>query len=145
MKRKKKYNPNKITAHAPVIVGMETNGTELQLTEYQSMLAFTLGYATKEHFDVLTQMTNILYIAGHAQGKEGAKTFCDMVALPTLSAIKARFDAKGRLGVNSDELNALKRTIEFNKAFWQVQSGELYAKCVNEVNAFYGDLEKNAA
>lgn len=124
----------------PMLVLRTMANTDMENQERACIVAFTHGVATTQHFDLINRINNLLMIAGQTdKNRAYALQFAEQRIKPALLGIKKRFDKTGKLGVNAQELQALKDIIEFNRNFWLKQTGELFAFCNEQVDAFYAD------
>lgn len=125
----------------PMLVQREIQ-PELETKEYACLIAFTHGVADQNHFDTLLLTMNLLLVAGQTdKQKRYAVDFAFKTIKPALQAIKDRVLKTGKFGVNSEELQAIKKLIEFSREFWQKQTGQLYDFCIDQVNLFYKECE----
>ena len=125
----------------PMLVQREIQ-PEIETKEYACLIAFTHGVADQNHFDTLLLTMNLLLVAGQTDKKRKyAIDFAFNGIKPALQAIKDRVLKTGKFGVNTTELNAIKKLIEFSREFWQKQTGQLYDFCLEQVNLFYKDCE----
>jgi hypothetical protein len=127
----------------PMLVFRTINNVDLETQERACILAFTHGVATAKHFDLINRINNLLMVAGQTDKKRKyALDFAETKIKPALIGIKNRCDRTGKLGVNAQELQALKDIVEFNREFWLKQTGELFVFCNEQVDAFYADLAR---
>lgn len=116
---------------------------EVETKQYACVLAFTNGFANQEHFDTLLLTMNLLLVAGQTDKKRKyAVNFAFNDIKPQLQSIKDRVYKSGKFVVNSEELTAIKKLIDFSREFWQRQTGQLYDFCVEQVNLFYKECEE---
>lgn len=116
---------------------------EVETKQYVCVLAFTNGFANQEHFDTLLLTMNLLLVAGQTDKKRKyAVDFAFNDIKPALQGIKNRVYKSGKFGVNTEELAAIKKLIDFSREFWQRQTGQLYNFCVEQVNLFYKECEE---
>lgn len=142
-KRTKRYQPKPV--HHPMLVTRKLEENIEAMNENIMLTAFQYGVATKEHFDYLTQMSNLLNIASN---KKQLKATSDYVThlMAIVKSILDRYHAKGKLGVAGEELQRLREFVRDYQQFWVRQTVGLYNECVAELNAFYAELaEKRAA
>ena len=115
----------------------------LETKQYACVLAFTNGVAGQDHYDTILFESNLLLVAGQTDKKKKyAVEFIQGEVQPALQSMKERVRSTGKFGVNSDELMAIKRLIDFSREFWQKQTGQLYNFCVDQINLFYADCER---
>lgn len=142
-KRNKSYKPKPVSH--PMLVTRKLEENVEAMNEHSMLVAFQYGVATKEHYDYLTQMGNLLNIASQ---KKKLKATSDYVAhlMAIVKSILDRYHAKGKLGVAGDELMKLRQFVSDYQQFWIRQTTGLYNDCVAELNLFYAELaEKRAA
>ena len=129
----------------PMLVQREIK-PEIETKQHACVIAFTHGVATQEHFDTLMLEMNLLLVAGQTDKKRKyAVDFAFNNIKPALQNMKDRVLKTGKFGVNTDELKAIKKLIEFSREFWQKQTGQLYDFCVDQVNLFYAECERKRA
>lgn len=117
--------------------------TDIETKQYACVLAFTHGVANQNHFDTLLFELNLLLVAGQTDKKRKyAVDFATKTLRPALESVKQRVKNTGKYGVNSDELLAIKKLIDFSREFWNKQSGQLYNFCVEQINLFYAESKR---
>ena len=117
--------------------------TDIETKQYACVLAFTHGVANQNHFDTLLFELNLLLVAGQTDKKRKyAVDFATNTLRPALESVKQRVKSTGKYGVNSDELLAIKKLIDFSREFWNKQSGQLYNFCVEQINLFYAESKR---
>lgn len=129
-----------------MLVVRHINETALEIDEYMAVHAFAHRFATQDHFDYLLRIMNLLLVAGQTDKKRKyALDYAQNNLKPVLTSIKERFYKTKKLGVNGAELKELRAMLEFNKTFWQRQTGELFVFCQDQVTEFYNELEQKRA
>jgi hypothetical protein len=142
MSRRKKYKP--IQVSAPMIVVRTLHNTGLELRERVAVNAFTQGYATTEHYDLMAYLMNLLLLAGSTdKHRHYAQVYAENTVKPVLESIAERYQKTGKFGVNAQELHVLVQLVDFNKAFWLRQNSDLFHIACAEVDAFF--KERSAA
>lgn len=137
MKRK----PRPISS--PMLVTRTLVNTNMELKERAAVNAFSMGYAQKAHFDILTQMMNILLVAGGSDPSRAHVTqYIESAIKPTLESIRDRYYKTGKMGVNAAEMRTLREFVNYNLSFWLRQTTKLFNECCQEVEAFEADLIK---
>lgn len=138
-KRNKKYTPKPV--HHPMLVTRKLEENVEVMNEHTMLTAFQYGVATKEHFDYLTQMSNLLNIASK---KKQLKVTSEYVKhlMAIVKSILDRYHEKGKLGVAGEELTRLRQFVGDYQQFWIRQHVGLYNECVAELNAFYAELKE---
>lgn len=132
---------------APMLVMRTIHNTGMESRELMAVHAFAHGFATTEHFDLLTYMMNIMLLAGSTSKKRKyAEKYAEKKVKPVITSIRDRYIKTGKLGVAGIELEVLREFVEFNKQFWLRQPSELFATACAEVDAFFTECsEKRAA
>jgi hypothetical protein len=138
-KRNKKYTPRGTSI--PMLINRKLEENVEGKEELSMLHAFQYGTATMSDYDYLVRMANMLNVASQNKG-ENLKQAVDAINF-LASLILDRYKAKGKFGVNGDELAALRDVVTFYDAFWKRQTTNLYNQCVAELNAFYAELEQN--
>lgn len=142
-KRRMNYG---LKPQAPMLVTRSLVNTNLELKERAAVNAFSMGYATKEHFFLLQDMVNLLLIAGQSSDtRQYAIDYVEAKIKPIMLSIEERQKRTGKLGVTAQEMLLLREFVDFNKAFWLRQPTELFAVCHAETKAFYQDLNRERA
>lgn len=123
----------------PMLINREIHKTVETLHENAMVLAFRIGIATKQHFDQLVMMVNMMEIATQikpcAYG-EGIRDKLNLLA----SKVKSRYDLVHELNMCKADIDMLtKATFEYDE-YWKMQTTTLYNQCGDELNAFYGDI-----
>lgn len=138
-KRSKRYQPKPVSH--PMLVTRKLEENIEAMNENAMLTAFQYGVATKEHYDYLVQMGNLLNIASQ---KKELKATSEYVAhlMSIVKSILDRYHSKGKLGVAGEELMRLREFVRDYQQFWIRQTTTFYNECVYELNAFYGELEE---
>lgn len=141
--RRRQAKRKQYRATAPMLVSRFVHNTEMELRERMAVTAFSGGFANTQHYDVLVEMMNLLMIAGSRdKSRDYIKQYAEKIIEPALNSIKTRYLKTGKLGVNGEELIALREMVDKNKDFWLRQTTDFHNACVDELNAFYADLDK---
>jgi hypothetical protein len=136
MSRRKKYKPGQVSM--PMLVQRTLHNTGLELRERVAVNAFTQGYATTEHYDLLAYLMNLLLLAGSTdKSRQYAHDYAEQKIKPVLQSIEARYHQHGKFGVTGPELKQLRHLVEFNKQFWLRQPTALFDLACKEVNTFF--------
>lgn len=126
-----------------MLVSRFVHNTEMELRERMAVTAFSGGFANTQHYDVLVEMMNLLMIAGSRdKSRDYIKQYAEKIIEPALNSIKTRYLKTGKLGVNGEELIALRQMVDRSKAFWITQTTGFFNECVGELNAYYRTLDK---
>lgn len=136
----------RIQPKAPMLVMRGLVNDSVEIRERAAVQAFVLGYATKEHFDVLTDMQGVMILAGStSERRRPAMLYARDVIGATLISIKERYARTGKMGCTGDELKVLKAFPSKYRDFWLHQPTELYEAAVTELQNFYNEqARKNA-
>lgn len=137
MKPRKKYKPKGTSV--PMIVNREIHKTTETLHEHATLLAFKLGYATKQHFDQIVLMVNLMEVATQIKPNYYGNIVRDKLKLLS-DKVKARYDRVSELVMCKADIDMLALAIAEYDAFWKCQTTTLYNQCVAEVNAFYREV-----
>ena len=122
---------------APMLVNRGIHNTELSMVEEMYVEAFAGGWATKEHFDGLVDMLNVLTLAGsYKETKDSSlAAICEAVRIP-LWNIRQRHEKTDRMGVTGEELKLMRVFVDFYADFWLRQPVALYEAACNELTEF---------
>lgn len=140
--RNKKHKP--FHASVPMLVNRVVNDTIEGKEELAMLNAFQFGIATRQEYDYLIRMANMLNIAANYKAVDNLKQSVDAINF-LAKLILERYQSTGKFGVNGDELAALRNVVTFYDSFWKRQTTTLYNDCAAEMNAFYADLEEKRA
>lgn len=114
------------------------HNTNMETREWIAVDSFVHGYATTEHYDLLSYMMNLLLLAGSTdKSRKYAYDYADLVLRPVLLNIAARYNQTGKFGVNAHQLQVLRGLVEFSKQFWLRQPTELFEQACLEVDKFF--------
>lgn len=128
----------------PMLLFRTLNETDIETPEIMAVHALAHGFAQKAHFDKLTDLMNLMLVAGQTDAsRRYIRDYAETKLKPVLGSIRARYDKTGKLGVNADELKELRNMLQVNKDFWLKQTGQLYEFCIEQVNLFYAELKLN--
>jgi len=141
-KKTKKYQPKPVS-HPMLVTRLLEEKVEA-MNEHSMLTAFQYGVATKEHYDYLTQMANLLNIASNKKELKATSAYVDNL-MKIVKSILDRYKAKGKLGVAGEELTRLREFVRDYQQFWVRQTVSLYNECVAELNAFYADVNERRA
>lgn len=130
----------------PMLVMRTLHNTTMETRERIAVQAFSQGFATTEHFDLLSYMMNLLLLAGStSKSRAYASQYAETKIRPVLLNIQARHAKHGKLGVTAQELTTLREFIDFSQQFWLRQPGELFEVCCKEVDAFFKECAEKRA
>jgi hypothetical protein len=136
--KRKKHKP--IHASVPMLVNRLVNENVESLEERAMLMAFQYGVATKQHYDYLVRMANMLNIANQAKPSdelENVRVHLNWLA----EAIFERYERLGKFGTSGLQLSLMRRLVQAYDDYWKRQTTNLYNDCAYELNAFYADLE----
>lgn len=141
-KRKKIHKP--IQTSVPMLINRLVHQNVETLEENIIILAFRSGFATKEHYDNLVKMVNMMNIASTTKPcveSKSLKHWLNYVAME----IFRRYEKTGKFGLSGTELGVLKKTVEAYDVYWKRQTTTFYNECIAELLAFYDDVSKRRA
>lgn len=131
----------RVTPKPPMLVLRSIHANDLDSKELGAALRFKFGTAEKADFDLLMDLINMMLIAASSdKQREYVLKFIDTRAMPTMVAIKKRYDRTGKLGVSGEEAKVLVDITTVSKDFWDRQPVELYKLCYKELKAYYADI-----
>lgn len=139
MKRNKKYQQK--DKSVPMLVNRLVNETVETLEEHSMIVAFRFGVATKEHYDYLVRMANMLNIANQTKPGDEVKRIADHISW-LANEICERYNRHGKFGVSGQELTLMRQLVAAYDDYWKRQTTTLYNNCAYELNAFYADIEQ---
>lgn len=123
----------RIKPKAPALVLRKINEHKLETKEWSMYLAFQRGVATVDHYYMLVDIANIIYMAGSSDKKRDyARQYIKKEIEPVIDAIRARYSRTNKIAATGDERIKIRDLIEFNIEFWNKQPGELYAVVLDE-------------
>lgn len=141
-KRSKHYKPTQTSV--PMLINRLVYENVETIEEHSMLVAFKFGVATKQHFDYLARMSNMLNIAAQTKELDGLARYVD--ALNVLSkSILDRFKRTNKFGVTGEELITLKNLVGVYDQFWKTKTTTFYNNCVAELNAFYVEIQEKRA
>lgn len=138
-KRKKIHKP--IQTSVPMLINRLVHQNVETLEENITILAFRSGFATKEHYDNLVKMANMMNIASTTKPcveSESLKYWLNFVAME----IFRRYEKTGKFGLSGTELGVLKKTVEAYDLYWKKQTTTFYNECIAELLAFYEEVKE---
>jgi hypothetical protein len=109
MSKRKAYKPKQKSL--PMLVNRLVNDKIEGKEELAMLHAFQFGTATREDYDYLVRMANMLNIASQTKDDNLKPTVDAINFLAAL--ILERHKEKGKFGVNGDELGALREVMTF--------------------------------
>lgn len=142
-KRNKSYKPKQTSV--PMLINRLVHENVETLEENAMITAFKYGVATKENYDYLVRMANMLNVALQKKPSEFALNLVAKVNALAKSIFE-RYQKTSKFGLNAEELKTMRVIVEDYDSYWKRQTTTLYNVCVEELNLFYADLaEKRAA
>lgn len=131
-------------ASVPMLINRLLEEHVESLHEHGMVTAFQYGVATKQHYDYLVRMANMMNVANQSKPSaeaEQIKTNLNHLA----KSIFDRYKREGKFGVSGLHLQLMKRLVAAYDDYWKRQTTNLYNECVAELNAFYADLANKKA
>lgn len=142
MRRAKKHKP--IHASVPMLVNRLVNENVESLQERAMLMAFQYGVATRQHYDYLVRMANMLNIAQQSKPSDLALSLVTNIN-HLAQIIQQRYNAHGKFGLNAHDLTLMRALVIAYDEYWKRQTTTLYNNCAYELNAFYADQEEGKA
>lgn len=134
-----------ITPQAPMLVMRGLVNDKLEMRERMAVEAFTMGIATTENFDTISDMQGILVLAGSTSEKrKPAMTYAHEVLGPALLSIKDRYLKTGRMGASDEDIKVLRAFVSKYRDFWLRQPTELYEAASHELQKHYNEAARKA-
>lgn len=130
MRKQSAYRPKAVSL--PMLIGRQMLSGDIETKERMIIEAFALGYATREHYDDLADMRNVLTIAAAHKDDKQLLQLCDVMRI-IFANIRDRHSKTGRMGVNGDELLLLREFCGIYSDFWQRQTARFYDRCCEEL------------
>ena len=112
---------------------------EWEIKERMFSKSFTLGWATKEHFNFVADMFNVTKIAARITRDEDAFMFLDVVEIALIS-IRERYERSGKLGVTGEEKKLLESFNDFYRDYWMRKNSGLYQQAYEQLNDDLGKI-----
>ena len=141
-KRNKSYKPKQTSV--PMLINRLVHENVETLEENVIILAFRSGFATKEHYDNLVKMANMMNIASTTKPcveSKGLKYWLNYMAMEILK----RYEKTGKFGLSGTDLGVLKKIVEVYDLYWKRQTTAFYNECIAELLAFYEDVKESMA
>jgi hypothetical protein len=142
MTRRKKHKP--IHASVPMLLNRLVNENVESLEERAMLMAFQYGVATKQHYDYLVRMANMLNIANQAKPSDYLLGMVETIN-SLAQTIQQRYNTHGKFGISAHDLTLMRELVQAYDDYWKRQTTTLYNNCAYELNAFYAELESEAA
>ena len=131
-------------ASVPMLVNRLLEEHVESLEEHSMVMAFQYGVATKQHYDYLVRMANMMNIATQTKPSESALGMVQEINALAQSIFN-RYTEHSKFGVAGLELDQMRHIVRAYDDYWKRQTTNLYNQCVAELKAFYADLENNKA
>jgi hypothetical protein len=126
---------------APAIVLRHTRSATEQLKDIIAPLAFKWGVAQPMHFDRISDMINLVYIASDmASANNQALNFCEAVVIPLNRKVEERYRTTGKLLADDAEQKALLEFYRLQDQFWAGQPGDRLHSAQLELIAYKQEL-----
>lgn len=112
--------------------------------------SFRLGYTSKDQFNDLADVQDLMKLALAIYGKEDASAVAALeVANVALWNIRDRYTQRGKWGATGEELKALDLIVETSICFWNRRSAALFYEAYRQLQkirqAQYAEQQKEAA
>ena len=116
---------------------------QMETKERAAIIAINAGQGTVDHYNLLQDVFNLLYVASEATGREYLRAFIPRYKA-ALSSMQLRYENFGKFGMNYDDRLALTDMINTSSYFWLKQPTEFYLVCDAEVRKFYKSVHVEA-
>lgn len=138
---RKSANRTKVTAAHPMLVMRGIRNDEIETRERAAVQAFLLGFATEEHYDILTDMQGVMILAGSTSAaRRPAMIYAKEVIGKTLASLRDRYVQTGKFDCTEDEATALKGFVTQYRNFWLRQPLSLYEAATEQLQAYYNKV-----
>jgi len=117
----------------PMLINRGLINDQLETRERMIAAAFSGGWAGEQHYDELTDMRNVLTIAGAHKDDQQILGFCHAMST-VLHNIRTRYAETRRMGVSGDEQRMLTEFCGIYANFWLRQTVRFYERCCDELN-----------
>ena len=135
-----------IAPRPPMLVMRGLVNDTLELRERAAVQAFTLGYATAEHYHMLADMQSVMLLAGSTDAsRKWAYDYCKEVVGPVLQKIAQRYLRTKVMSVTTGEKKILGEFITRYREFWLRQPLELYEAACKTLQEHYDSMGKENA
>ena len=138
MKKSSKHYKKSQTS-VPMLVSRLVNQNVESIEEHSMLLAFKCGVATKQNFNYLVRMANMLNVA--SKKRLYLKSFNINNINILCKKILENFIKTDKFCISHSELILMCDIVNFYDNFWKRQTTTFYNECIYEVNAFYNDLK----
>lgn len=136
----------KYAKRPPMLVMRGLRNDQLELRERAAVQAFTIGYATTEHYHILADMHYVMLLAGSTDdSRKWAWTYCTEVTGPALQKIAQRYQRTKVMSVTTGERKTLGEFVTRYREFWLRQPLELYEAACEALQEHYDKMGKDAA
>lgn len=140
----KKRQKGLVTPPMLVMRGVVNDAHETR--ERAAVEAFSGGWATTEHFDIISDMQGVLVLAGSTSEKrKPTMMYAQHTVGPVLESIRKRYERLGKMGCTSAELKVLRGFVTHYRDFWLKQPLALYEAAVHELQRLYDSLKHKEA
>lgn len=130
----------------PMLVMRGLKNDALELRERAAAQAFSGGWATTEHYQMLADMHSVMLLAGSTDdSRKWAWTYCREQIGPTLERIAQRYQRTKTLSATTSERKILGEFVTRYREFWLRQPMELYEAACNALQDHYRELGEKAA
>jgi hypothetical protein len=100
------------------------------------------GTGTVAHLDRVLTISHLLRFAADHK-KDGQAINASDMADFVLTGLVERYKRTGRVGATGEEAKALRALVDYSEDFWRRQSGALRDACVDAINRWYGDIDRD--
>ncbi len=130
--------------HMLIMRGLRND--QIELRERAAVQAFSLGYATTEHYHTLADMHSVMLLAGSTdESRKWAWTYCTETVGPALQKIAQRYQRTKVLSATTGERKTLGEFVTRYREFWLRQPLELYEAACAALQEHYDKMGKEAA
>jgi hypothetical protein len=126
-------------ASVPMLVNRLLNENVETLQERAMIMAFQYGVATKQHYDYLVRMANMMNIANQLKPCDFTQDMSETIN-HLAAEIQERYNKHGKFGVSAHDLTTMRELAMAYDDYWKRQTTNLYNDCAYQLNAFYEEL-----
>lgn len=138
---RKQAHRKSLHASVPMLVNRLLEEHVESLEERAMVVAFQYGVATKQHYDYLVRMANMMNIANQKKPSPAASGL--VIELNQIAAdVFTRYQTHNKFGLSGTQLDVLRMIVGSYDDYWKRQTTNLYNECIYELKAFYDELKK---
>lgn len=141
-KRTKKYHPK--PKSAPLVVIRNEINTEIEAKELSILTLFKYGHATKDTYNDLIQMINVMFIGATLSNDKTTSEYCKAKLFPIGKSILDRFERTKKFGLSADEYKTLCKFMTAYKSYWNTKSAVLFKESVDQFYLFQESVREAA-